>query len=531
MRLRAAFLILFVGGALFLGAAPAAAEEGVVVGAGAPDAIAGRYLVVLNETPTRAEAEALAERYGGRLDRAFSVALPGFAASMDAASARKLAAHPAVESVQQDRRVSALGQQTSPPSWGLDRIDQPDLPLSGGYTYPSLASAVRVYVLDTGILVGHTDFGGRAVHGFDFVSNDGDASDCHGHGTHVAGTVGGAAHGVAKGVQLVAVRVLDCTGVGSYTGIISAIDWITATAPRPAVVNMSLGGSASTLVDNAVRASIAAGVTFALAAGNSAGDACAVSPARTSEALTVGATDSTDARASFSNFGSCVDIFAPGVSIRSAYHTGTSVTADMNGTSMATPHVAGAASLFLAANPTATPAQVAGGLAAAGRSGVVGNPGTGSANLLLQVGNWPAVDPGPVTPPVITPPVVIPPPPPAPAPLPCWVGHNGQNMTLRDKRTIASPIRIGGCPGRPTKAVVDVHIVHSRRGDVVVELIAPNGSVKRLKKANSRDRGANVHAWYSTKINVKSRNGVWKLRVRDQYRGHTGYLDSWTIAL
>src|SRR6266540_1077518 len=353
-----AMLVCAVVAGVGLLAAPAYAgsPEGSIEGAGAPGAIHNRYIVLLKDGDV--SAEALADRFGGEVRRAFRDSVHGFVVEMTEPAAKRLAADPRVESVEQDRRVAMTGVQTNPPSWGLDRIDQLNRPLSGTYTYAQDGANVTAYVLDTGIRLSHVDFGGRARSGYDFVDDDADASDCNGHGTHVAGTIGGGSYGVAKAVRLVAVRVLDCNGYGSYSGIIAGIEWVTAHAVRPAVLNMSLGGPPSDAVDEAVRASVASGITFAVAAGNSAADACGASPARTPEAITVGATDSGDQRASFSNFGSCLDIYAPGVGITSASAASDSGSATMSGTSMATPHVAGAAALVLAGHPDYTPAQV-----------------------------------------------------------------------------------------------------------------------------------------------------------------------------
>jgi subtilisin family serine protease len=280
----------------------------------------------------------------------------------------------------------------SNPTWGLDRIDQHTLPLSASYTYNATGDGVTAYIIDTGILFSHSEFGGRATTGVDEITAGGDASDCNGHGTHVSGTVGGATYGVAKAVKLVAVRVLGCNGSGSNTGVIAGIDWVTAQhqadPSKPAVANMSLGGGASSALDQAVANSVAAGVTYAVAAGNGnifgiAQDACTTSPAREPSAITVSATDNTDTKASWANYGSCVDIFAPGVNITSSWYSGTTATNTISGTSMATPHVVGAAALYLQANPGATPAQVAAALTGNATTGAVKSPGTSSPNKLL----------------------------------------------------------------------------------------------------------------------------------------------------
>ncbi|GIJ48411.1 hypothetical protein Val02_52970 [Virgisporangium aliadipatigenens] len=364
--------------------APAAPPEGTVLAAGGPTAIGGSYIVVLHEKATAAVAAA----YGGTVTRTYRHALHGFEAELSESAAKRLAADPAVVSVTQNHTVSTVDVQAPVPSWGLDRVDQRTLPLDGSFTYPSVRTAVRAYVIDTGVRLTHSDFGGRAVSGFDIMDNDPDASDCEGHGTHVAGTLGGNTYGVAKNVQIVAVRVLGCQGQGTIGTVIGGVDWVTAdhTPGQPAVANMSLGGGAWDPLVRAVTNSIADGVTYAVAAGNENGaDACTRSPANTPNAITVAATRPDDTRAPFSNIGSCVDVFAPGTDIVSAGHTSDTAVRTASGTSMASPHVAGAAALILADHPTYTPAEVTGELLADSTREAVKDPGTGSSNRLLYV--------------------------------------------------------------------------------------------------------------------------------------------------
>ncbi|GAA4929511.1 S8 family serine peptidase [Actinoplanes utahensis] len=318
----------------------------------------------------------------GRFLRGFRD-FPGFVTEMTAAQARRVAADPRVRHVERDRLVSLAGRQANP-TWGLDRIDQRPVKASKSYLPSADGDTVHAYVIDTGIRVGHRQFGGRAEHGYDFVDRDANASDCNGHGTHVAGTIGGATFGVAKKVRLVGVRVLDCYGEGYVSDIIEGIDWVTENAVRPAVANMSLGGGNSPALDWAVADSIAAGITYVVAAGNENVDANRSSPADLPEAVTVAATDSRDRRAVFSNFGRGVDLFAPGVGIRSATAAGDSATAVYSGTSMAAPHVAGAAALILDAYPGHTPAQVQARLIADATKGRV-TARAGSPDRLLFV--------------------------------------------------------------------------------------------------------------------------------------------------
>lgn len=373
--------------------ATAAPAEGQILSVGASAVVADSYIVVLKDSvaspAVAGKATELAGTFGGRVGHTFRHALRGFEVSLPERAARRLAADPAVAYVQQNGVYSISGTQSPTPSWGLDRIDQRALPLNNSYTYPVTAGGVRAYIIDTGIRFAHNDFGGRAVTGFDAIDG-GSADDANGHGTHVAGTVGGTSYGVAKGVTLVGVRVLNASGQGTTAQVVAGIDWVTGDHDpgELAVANMSLGGGIDTTLDNAVANSINDGITYALAAGNDNGaNACNTSPARVAAAITVGSTTSTDARSSFSNIGTCLDIFAPGSSITSAWYTSNTATNTISGTSMATPHVAGAAALVLAQNTSYTPAQVRDNLVNNATTGVVTNPGTGSPNRLLYVVN------------------------------------------------------------------------------------------------------------------------------------------------
>jgi len=371
-------------------AAPSLARS-ASAGSGRP--IPDQYIVVFDDDVRDVPglARGLADAHGATVRFEYEHALKGFAGRMSAQAAEAIARNPNVAYVEQDQEMTVSATQ-SPATWGIDRIDQRDLPLSNSYTYDATGAGVTAYIIDTGIRFGHAEFGGRAVSGYDAIDG-GSADDCHGHGTHVAGTVGGATYGVAKGVTLVAVRVLDCNGRGPNSGVIAGMDWIVGQHQdgAPAVANMSLGGGADQATDDAVQRMITDGVTTAVAAGN--GDilgnplnACNYSPARAPNAITVGSTTSTDARSSWSNYGPCLDLFAPGSSITSAGITSNTATATKSGTSMATPHVAGVAALYLSANTGASPATVRNAIVAAATPNKVGNPLTGSPNLLLYSG-------------------------------------------------------------------------------------------------------------------------------------------------
>ena len=380
-----------------------------------PNAIPGQYIVVLqDETPDEVRgmsserkakrrvdtAIEMSTRHRGRAERVYHNAINGFVANLSDNDAREMLKDRRVRFIEQDSIVSINQAVQSPATWGLDRIDQRALPANTNYTYAYTGYKVHAYIIDTGILTSHAEFAGRIGAGSSAIVDANGVNDCNGHGTHVAGTVGGTSYGVAKSVILHPVRVLGCAGTGATSGVIAGVDWVTANHIKPAVANMSLGGGASTALDDAVRKSIAAGVTYAIAAGNNNLDACGYSPARVTEALIVGSTTNTDARSSFSNFGSCVSIFAPGSAITSAWYTSTTATNTISGTSMATPHVAGAAALVLEQTPDATPAQVKQALVTAASPGVVTDPGTASPNLLLYSLNGSALPPPVDLPPV-----------------------------------------------------------------------------------------------------------------------------------
>lgn len=352
-----------------------------------------QYIVVLkDEMPSVQAREALlqnfAAQHGGELIRTYVAALNGGVIRMNEAKAKALANHPFIGYIEQDSVIQLIvpmgtTTQDPSPSWGLDRIDQQSLPLNSAYNYNNDGTGVNAYVIDTGIRISHSEFNGRATLGYDVIKGNSKGGDCNGHGTHVAGTIGGSNYGVAKNVKLIAVRVLNCQGSGTTSGVITGIDWVTKNVSRPAVANMSLGGGASVSLDTAVSNSINAGISYAVAAGNSSQDACVSSPSRVPSAITVGATDQTDTRPSWSNFGKCLDLFAPGVSIKSAWIGSDTATNTISGTSMATPHVTGVIALKLQGTPDATPNDIATELIDKSTKGAVINPGINSPNRLL----------------------------------------------------------------------------------------------------------------------------------------------------
>jgi len=567
------------------------------------ESVTDSYIVVFKdkvpENGTNSRADSLARKYGGHVGHRYQRSLRGFEVSLTEQHAEQLAADSDVAYVQRNAVFQASDTQLAPPSWGLDRIDQRAEPLDHSFTFLSTAAGVHAYVIDTGVRATHKDFGGRVTSGVDTIDNDNDASDCNGHGTHVAGTLGGSTFGVAKGVQLVSVRVLNCGGSGTTASVVAGIEWVTEHAIKPAVANLSLGGTGDAAVDAAVAESIASGVTYGVAAGNGARDACTVSPARVPAAITVGATDPTDARASFSNSGRCVDVYAPGTAITSAWNASDTATNTVSGTSMAAPEVTGDAALILAANPTWTPQQVRDKLVAdatavaAGPLLFVVNPpppvngfsvtapastqvAAGSTTTLtvrtavtsgvaqpvgLRVVGLPAgASAAPATPSVTaggsdaitistTNATQV-----GSYPLtvtgtagavrhaakvtltvtagPCTASSNATTPVPDAGIAVYGSATITGC-GRiaSSTARVTVHVTHSYRGDLIVDLVSPGGTSYRLKDSSTTDGTANVDTTYTVNLSTEAADGTWRLRVQDVFLGDTGTLDSWALSV
>ncbi|MDH2652064.1 S8 family peptidase [Acinetobacter baumannii] len=350
--------------------------------------IKNQYIVILNKDagPSKDFAQNIAKQHAGKVLQSYDTVLKGFAIYLpDTAGTAFIEAmkkNPQVLSVESDTIVNIDATTQSNPDWGLDRIDQKALPLNSAYSYLQTGSGTTAYIVDTGILSSHQEFSGRVLSGYTAISDGNGTTDCNGHGTHVAGTVGGTTYGVAKSVNLVPIRILGCDGSGASSNVIAGLDWILKNGKKPAVVNMSLGGATSSSLDSAVENLYNNGYVMVVAAGNSNTDACTSSPARVSKAITVAATDNTDTRASYSNYGSCVDIFAPGSQINSSWIGNNTATKILNGTSMATPHVAGVVAEMLQSTPTASPQTISTNLLNQASSNVVKNP-SGSPNRLL----------------------------------------------------------------------------------------------------------------------------------------------------
>ncbi|AMO40493.1 serine protease [Acinetobacter sp. BEC1-S18-ESBL-01] len=368
-------------------AAPATTNS-VLGSSEAKGIIKNQYIIILNKDVDSSKefAQGIAKQHGGKVLQTYDTVLKGFAIYLpnvaDPAFVEAMKKNPKVVSVENDTIMKIDATTQSNPDWGLDRIDQRNLPLDSAYSYLQTGSGTTAYIVDTGILSTHQQFSGRVLSGYTAISDGNGTSDCHGHGTHVAGTVGGSTYGVAKNVSLVPIRILGCDGSGASSNVIAGLDWILKNGKKPAVVNMSLGGDANTSLDSAVENLFNNGYVIVVAAGNSNTDACSTSPARVSKAITVAATDSTDARASYSNYGSCVDIFAPGSQINSSWIGSNTATKVLNGTSMATPHVVGVVAEMLQSTPTATPQTISNNLLNQASNNVVKNP-SGSPNRLL----------------------------------------------------------------------------------------------------------------------------------------------------
>jgi len=571
--------------------------------------IKGQYIVVLKDNAASLASErsslsrvstvarSMATQHRARLVHTYQNALRGFVVRADDKSLARLLADPRVAYVEEDGLVSINATQNNA-TWGLDRVDQRNLPLNHTYVYDTTASGVHAYVIDTGVLGSHSQFTNRMGNGYSAISDGRGTSDCNGHGTHVAGTVGGSTYGVAKGVTIHPVRVLGCDGTGSFSGIVQGIDWVASNHVKPAVANMSLGGGANQATDDAVQRLHNSGVTVVVAAGNDGQNACNYSPARAPSAITVGSTNNQDGRSIFSvgssNFGSCLDIFAPGSSITSAWHTSSTATNSISGTSMASPHVAGVAALYLANNPNATPTQVRNAIVNNATSNKVTDARSGSPNLLLYsifgggenppppgsysisgtITNSSGAGIGGVTVSngsttattnssgsytltglanatyTLTPSLsgyTF-------SPASRSVNVNGANVTgvdftgaqdsnggvqtytndtnvqIFDNWTVFSPITVSGRSGNGSASTpVTVDIKHTYRGDLRIDLVAPDGSTYLLKNYNSNDSADNVIGTANLNLSGEALNGTWRLRVSDNWVNDTGYIDSWSL--
>jgi subtilisin family serine protease len=563
--------------------------------------IKGQYIVVLKDNAASLASErnslsrvssvarTMASQHRAKLVRSYNSVLRGFVVRADDKSLARLLADPRVAYVEEDGIVSISATQTNA-TWGLDRVDQRDLPLNQTYNYDTTASGVHAYVIDTGLLGTHSQFTNRVGNGYNAINDGRGTTDCNGHGTHVAGTVGGSTYGVAKGVTIHPVRVLGCDGSGSFSGIVAGMDWVAENHVKPAVANMSLGGGANQSTDDAVNRLHNAGVTVVVAAGNNNASACNYSPARAANAITVGSTTNTDARSSFSNYGTCLDIYGPGSNILSAWYTNTTATNTISGTSMASPHVAGVAAIYLANNPNATPTQVRNAIVNNATSNKVTDAGSGSPNKLVYslfgappVGDYSisgsitnsagtgisgvTVSNGTVSATTnssgaytltglanatytLTPSLsgyTF-----SPASRSVTVNSanvtgvnftgtadnngggqtytNANNVTIYDNYSVTSSIVVSGRTGNGSATTpVAVDIKHTYRGDLKVDLIAPDGSVYVLKNYNSNDSADNVIGTVNVNLSSEALNGTWRLRVSDNWVNDTGYIDSWSL--
>ena len=495
----AAVVAVLVGGGVSI--ATAAPLEGSVTQAKRP--VPGQYIVEFHNGAAVAGAASIAQRYGGQVMETYRATFSGASVKgMTERQARRLAADPAVKAVHQNGTAQAVGEQPNPPSWGLDQVDQKTHSLDKLYKYPNTADNVTAYVIDSGVHTKHSEFEGRASHGYDFVDNDPDASDCFWHGTHVAGTIAGRTVGVAKKAKVVAVRTLGCGGSAPDSATVSGLEWVAANGKLPAVVNLSIAMDTVGVGDSQIKALVSKGFVVNVAGGNNGGDACQTSPARVPEAITVGWMNQGGSRSG--NYGACLDLFAPGGNIYSADHTGAFRTG--SGTSMATPHVAGAAALYLAANPGSTPQQVRDALVAAATPNLVSNPGAGSPNKLLYTGFIGGGTPV------------------------CGVRGNDQDFAIPDTSSVTSTTEQSGCAGQaPSSLSVRVDIDHTYAGDLAIDLIGPSGAAFSLRKAGPGVGGSDgVHETFTVDASSEKADGTWKLRVTDTFRHDTGTLTGWS---
>ncbi|MDQ3404828.1 MAG: S8 family peptidase [Actinomycetota bacterium] len=498
---------------------PASAAQGAILHANEANSIAGSYIVKFTPSFTpnlvAGKSTELAAAFGGKVRHTFT-AIGGFSVTMSETQAKRLAADPAVEYVEQNAVIEGFDEQPNP-VWGLDRIDQRDLPVNNKYVYPSSAGAgVTAYIVDTGINATHSEFSGRVKPGKDFHDNDNDPTDCNGHGTHVAGTIGGSTYGVAKKVNLVSMRVLGCDSRGQLDNAVKALDFITSSGAKPAVANLSLGGGKYQAMNDGVERAVRNGLTVVVAAGNNGGDACQTSPASAPSAITVAASDSADRRSIWngqsvsSNWGGCVDIFAPGSGIKSAYYDSNTSTRDMNGTSMASPHVAGAAALYLgvSGNGGKTPAEVTKALIDNSTPNKISDV-MGSPNKLLHTGfmNGPE---GPACQPV----------------------SSTEDKAIPDAgAAVSTSATVSNCSGGGSGATkVKVDIVHSYSADLKVELVSPSGKIFLLQAPRGVGSANGIHQEFSVDTSSESaKNGAWKLQVTDTIAYDTGNIDGWTL--
>ncbi|OLR93201.1 S8 family serine peptidase [Actinokineospora bangkokensis] len=507
-------LVTLVALAAALVTAPQAAAAPAADFVPARHPVPGSFVVTLKPLATasavQSQATSLAAKYGGTASAVLTASMQGFIAKdLTDGEARALAADPFVKRVYQDGTARAADVQTGA-TWGLDRVDQADLPLDSRYSYPSGAAGnVTVYVTDTGVKTTQAEFEDRATVGADFIGDGQNGSDCTGHGTHVAGTIGSKTWGVAKKAKLVSVRMLgtNCTQNGPDSAGVQAVEWVTRNAVKPAVVNASWTFDNADIGDDAIAGLLRSGVQFVAASGNSSADACATGPANIADVITVNATSRNDARASFSNYGTCSDLFAPGDGITSVGLSGTGGVT-MSGTSMAAPHVTGTAALYLSANTGAGPQQVRDALVGGASSGKVTNPGSGSPNKLLNT----AFATGSPTP-------------------GCDGGSTTADVAIPDAGTaVTSDIPLSGCTGNATATTkVQVDIAHTYTADLRVELVGPSGRAFALHQPGGIGAATGIHQTFTVDASAETRAGTWRLRATDVYRFDTGVIDAWSL--